>query len=448
MLVVIKNSYTLSVVEKSDLYGVLRCLNATGKQLRAFVMWEGLITWGIALPIGCLAAWIAMRTIITMAANLGVTMLEGLSMQSPSWPYLCAAAASFATMLLAMQGACKRACSITPVEAFRGNDPFQKDKSKPLSRKSIRRASRMKVERLLILRDQQKSIGHFRITVTAIVISVAMFTSFAGAAITLTDFMGSYIDRSGMDFYFSFSHHVEKSLQLFADLRSELSQYPEITGMQEVYPIEYLLDVPENRVKDDYQEVWERFYPVDMPFMNVPAYSSLGTNLKTIEIIPVNRTNYAELQFAGSAPSYDDLLTNGTVILCQSEVFRKNGMMNVTEFGTFRAGDTVRVAQRVNDEMLQIRELTVAAVLTDTPWFAPERTHGFILVPMETIDGYFEQATSVTNLYTTGMMSIRGNEEQLAALHTNLYERSISAFGALNGFVFNSPYMNNQDVEK
>lgn len=119
---------------------------------------------------------------------------------------------------------------------------------------------------------------------------------------------------------------MEKSPQLFADLRSELSQYPEITGMQEVYPIEYLLDVPENRVKDGYQAVWERFYPVDMPFMNVPAYSALGTNLKTIEIIPVNRTNYAELQFAGSAPSYDDLMTNGTVILCQSDVFRKNGM--------------------------------------------------------------------------------------------------------------------------
>lgn len=33
-------------------------------------------------------------------------------------------------------------------------------------------------------------------------------------------------------------------------------------------------------------------------------------------------------------------------------------------------------------------------------------------------------------------------------MQDTLYERSVAAFGALNGFVFNSPYANNQDVEK
>lgn len=45
-------------------------------------------------------------------------------------------------------------------------------------------------------------------------------------------------------------------------------------------------------------------------------------------------------------------------------------------------------------------------------------------------------------------MSIQVDPEQLPAMQDTLYERSVAAFGALNGFVFNSPYANNQDVEK
>ena len=260
-----------------------------------------------------------------------------------------------------------------------------------------------------------------------------------------------------MDFYFASSHHVEKSADSFAALRQDLSQYSEISAMQEVYPIEYLLDVPDYKIAPGYESVWERYYPVDLPFMTFPAFDQLGIQLKTIEIIPVNRTNYAELPFIknyaelpfiGDAPSYDSLLAGGGVIFSQSEVFRKNGLMHVQDFAVFTPGDRIRIAQRVSDEMMGIRELTLAALLETVPWFAPERTHGFIIVPIETIENYFERTASSPNLYTTSLMSIRGEESQLAILQDTLSERSIEAFGALNGFVFNSPYASNQDVAR
>lgn len=98
--------------------------------------------------------------------------------------------------------------------------------------------------------------------------------------------------------------------------------------------------------------------------------------------------------------------------------------------------------------MQQIRTLTVGAVLDSTPWFAPEKSHGFLLVPIETIDSYFEQAALATNLYTTGLMSIRVDPERLPEMQETFSARAVAAFGALNGFIFNSPYRNNQDVEK
>ena len=446
MLVVIKNSYVLSVIEKSEFFGTIRCLNATKRQIRSFVLWEGIMTWLVAFPLGCFAGWLAMQFIINLAARLDVSLLEGLSMKSPAWPYVAAAGASFLTMFFSIHGAHKRASAITPVEAFRGNDPYQSEKDHKVSPFSKRLGKILPAEWLLVFRDRQKNRGRFRITVLAISVSVALFISFVGAAITITDFMGSYIQKSGMDFYFASSHHVEKSADSFSVLRQDLSRYSEIAAIQEVYPIEYLLDVPDNKVAPGYESVWERYYPVDLPFMQFPAFDQLGKQLKNIEIIPVNRANYAQLPFIGDAPAYDALLASGGVIFSQSEVFRKNGLMHVQDFAVFNPGDKVRVAQRVSEEMMDIRELTLAAVLQTAPWFAPERTHGFILVPIETIENYFESTAASPNLYTTGLMSILGVESQLAILQDTLSERSVSAFGALNGFVFNSPFASNQDV--
>ena len=130
MMIVIKNSYILSVVEKTDLYGILRCLNASGGQIRQVVIWEGILTWAAAVPFGCIAGAVAMKIIITRAANLGITTLQGLQMKTPLWPFAAALVASFFTMMLSVLSVCKTACAITPVEAFRDNDPFGGSKQK------------------------------------------------------------------------------------------------------------------------------------------------------------------------------------------------------------------------------------------------------------------------------------------------------------------------------
>lgn len=448
MMIVIKNSYMLSVVEKTDVFGILRCLCATKKQIYAFVFWEGLFTWALSLLPGGLAAFAAMYVIVNQAATLGISALDGLRFIVPAWPFLAAAGATFLTMLLSIVGACKKACAITPVEAFRGNDPYQGKNAIIITKAQMKRGRRMSISQLLSKRNRQKNASRFRITVSAIGVSVMLFVFFAGASTAVTDFMGRYINKGGMDFVFASSHHVVKSADSYAALRADLAQYPEIVAMQEVYPIEYMLNVPEDKVRDGYEAVWQQFYPVDIPFMSLPAFSELGSQLKSIEVIPVNRENYAALDLIEGSVDYDTLLNSGGVVLCQSEVFRDNAIMQVTDFGSFAVGDTISIAQETVDGMQQIRTLTVGAVLSSTPWFAPERTHGFVLVPIESIDSYYEQSGNTNNLYTTGMMCLQVAQENLPAMQEKLSERAKSAFGALTGFVFNSAYANNQEIVK
>lgn len=448
MMIVIKNSYMLSVVEKTEVFGILRCLCATKKQIYAFVFWEGLFTWALSLLPGGLAAFAAMYVIVNQAATLGISALDGLRFAVPVWPFLAAAGATLLTMLLSIIGACIKACAITPVEAFRGNDPYQGKNAVSITKVEMKRGRSMSIRRLLSKRNRQKNASRFRITVSAIGVSVMLFVFFAGAATAVTDFMGRYINKGGMDFVFASSHHVEKSADSYAALRADLAQYPEILAMQEVYPIEYMLNVPESKVRTGYEAVWQQFYPVDIPFMSLPAFAELGARLKSIEVLPVNRENYAMLDLVEGSVDYDSLLASGSVILCQSEVFRDNSIMQVTDFGSFLVGDTISIAQETVDGMQQIRNLSVGAVLNATPWFAPERTHGFVLVPIETIDSYYEQGGNTNNLYTTGMLCIQAAEENLPVMQERLSERAKSAFGALTGYVFNSSYANNQEIVK
>ena len=69
------------------------------------------LTWAAAVPFGCIAGAVAMKIIITRAAGLGITTLQGLQMKLPLWPFAAALIASFFTMMLSVLGVCKTTCS-------------------------------------------------------------------------------------------------------------------------------------------------------------------------------------------------------------------------------------------------------------------------------------------------------------------------------------------------
>ena len=52
MMMVVRNTFAISVDEKLQQFGILRCLGASRKSIRSIVRCEAFITWGIAAPVG------------------------------------------------------------------------------------------------------------------------------------------------------------------------------------------------------------------------------------------------------------------------------------------------------------------------------------------------------------------------------------------------------------
>lgn len=448
MMMVIRNFYTMSVQEKTDAYGILRCMNATSRQIRAMVLWEGVLTWAIALPFGYLFALVFMQGMLLAVEGLHISVLDGLQLTVPAWPLLASAAASFIAMLLSILGAGKKACRITPVEAFRGNADNTSASEHPLYETEVAKNRSLSLNALLYRRYRQKAPSRYRATLLTIAVSVALSVYFAGGAGAARDYVDDYTNAGGMDFFFNANHHVIADSDQYAALREDLSQYDGIVAMQEVYPIEYILNVPEDKIAAGYEETWWEYYEIDTPFVKSDLYAPVGQNVKTIEIIPVSRENYDSLEFNGNAPTYDELLENGSVILCQSEVLRKNGIMDVLDFASFAAGDSLTLAQVGGGTISEPITLSVSGVVSQTPWFAPERAHGFVMVPIETIDSYYVLPVDHSNQYGGGILSIDAEDEARETLQKTFAERDLTPFGALAGFSFVSPYMRNLEVEK
>lgn len=449
MMMVIRNFYTMSVQEKTDAYGILRCMNATSRQIRAMVLWEGILTWAVALPFGYLLALLFMRGMLVSVEGLHISVLDGLQLTVPLWPLLASAAASFLAMLLSILSAGKKACRITPVEAFRGNTDKSGASTRPIPETETAKSRTFSLNALLYRRYRQKAPSRYRATLLTIAVSVALSVYFAGGAGAARDYVDDYTNAGGMDFSFNANHHTVTRSDQYAALREDLSQYEGIVAMQEVYPIEYIMNVPGDKIAAGYEKTWWEYYEFDTPFVTSDVYAPVGQNVKTVEVIPVSRENYDSMEFSGNAPSYDELLENGGVILCQSEVFRKNGIMDILNFASFAAGDSITLAQvGGGGGISEPITLTVSGVLNQTPWFAPERSHGFVIVPIETIDSYYVLPVDHNNQYGVGMLCIDAVDEARDTLQKTLEERNRTPFGALTGFSFLSPYMRNLEVEK
>lgn len=449
MTVVIKNAFSLSIADKINSLGILRCVGATGKQIRSILLWEGIIIWAVALPLGFLAAFLAMRLLFFVASLSNIERVEYLGLVLTLWPFTLATLASFGTILLSVWLPSKKVSSISPVEAIRGVYTYgsnEKGKVRVVKHHLLEKplGYMWSIARKNITRSRSK----YRMTVLSVVLSIALFVSFAGICGSVVTFLENYTQNDRKDFVFASSHHVMKEKESYLNAIAELKNYDEVEYIQEVHSIPYFAQVPVNRIPAGYEGIWKRYFRFDMPFFsNIPAFQHVGDNLKQLTVIPVSRETYPTLVFGGDAPQYDELVSSGGVLLCQTEVFRKSGTMSIADFANFQPGEQLTIAQVNGGATSPRRQVTIAGILTETPWFAPNQT-GFIVIPMENFEQYWHEDIADIPLYTEGFIAISAKEDGKASLSTKLETYKRATFGVFNGYVYQSPYDDNLETNK
>ena len=130
---VIRNSFAISITEKTSMYGMLASVGATKRQIRRNVLFEGFILGLIGIPLGILLGLGVNAILITILNSVLGDMLSGAKFVfvTPTIPIICAIVLSAVTIFCSSFFIALRASRIPPLVAIRGNKDIKVKNNKP-----------------------------------------------------------------------------------------------------------------------------------------------------------------------------------------------------------------------------------------------------------------------------------------------------------------------------
>lgn len=175
---VIRNSFAISITEKTKLYGMLASIGATSKQIRHNVLFEGFMLGIIGIPAGILLGVGVIALLVVILNALLGSMLNGISFAFalPWWVAVVSAVLSAVIILLSTLSSAFRASRIAPITAIRSNNDIKINKKKSYkSPKFIKKLFGVGGE--IAYKNLKRSKKKYRTTVISIIVTVAMFIS-------------------------------------------------------------------------------------------------------------------------------------------------------------------------------------------------------------------------------------------------------------------------------
>ncbi len=177
---VIRNSFAISITEKTKLYGMLASIGATSKQIRHNVLFEGFVLGIIGIPAGILLGVGVIALLVVILNALLENMLNGISFvyAVPWWAAVISTVMSAVIILFSTLSSAFRASRIAPITAIRGNNDIKINKNKRKSYKAPRFIKKLfGVGGEIAYKNLKRSKKKYRTTVISIIVTVTMFIS-------------------------------------------------------------------------------------------------------------------------------------------------------------------------------------------------------------------------------------------------------------------------------
>ena len=172
----IKNSFDISVTEKTKQYGMLRSVGATKAQLRFSVLYEAYYIGMIGIPLGVILGLVA-SFILSVITN---TLLPAEMLQNMKLTFIVSIPAiifavvlAIITILLSSFGSARRATKISPIESIRNSGDI-KIKGKKLKVPFLVRKT-CGIGGELSYKNLKRNKKKYRTTIIAMVITIICF---------------------------------------------------------------------------------------------------------------------------------------------------------------------------------------------------------------------------------------------------------------------------------
>lgn len=197
-IIVIYNSFAISVMERKKQFGLFSSIGATKNQIKKTVLYEAAIVSIIGIPLGILSAYLGIYIVIFIMNNL-ISDAFGMTFHLSTYPTFVIIPIIFMilTIFISASIPAKKASKISPIEAIRLNDDIKIKSKKVKSPKWVKKI--FGIEGDIAYKNMRRNKKKYRITVVSLFISIVLFISFSGYVSYLITGTNSYLAMPEVD---------------------------------------------------------------------------------------------------------------------------------------------------------------------------------------------------------------------------------------------------------
>lgn len=177
-IIVIYNSFAISVMERKKEFGLLSSIGATKRQLSHTVFFEAVFVGVIGIILGILGAYIGIGCVVLVINNLIGDMLE-YKLYLVTNPLFIIIPVIFMIIVIGASAfiPSRRASKVSPIEAIRQNDDIKINKKKIRTSKLVLKL--FGIEGEIALKNIKRNKKKYRVTIVSLFISIVLFISFS-----------------------------------------------------------------------------------------------------------------------------------------------------------------------------------------------------------------------------------------------------------------------------
>ena len=178
-IIVIYNSFHISVMERKKQFGIFASIGATKSQLMKTVFVEALIVALIGIPIGVLSGMLGIKITLDVVMNLAPDLFN-IPFTFYIYPVFIIVPVIFMLIVIFLSAylPARKAGKMQPMEAIRQNDDIKIEKKKIKTPKWISKF--FGIEGEIALKNIKRNRKKYRVTVVSLFISIVLFITFSG----------------------------------------------------------------------------------------------------------------------------------------------------------------------------------------------------------------------------------------------------------------------------
>lgn len=350
----IRNSFAISILEKTKIYGMFASVGATKKQIKKSVLFEAMVLGLLGIPLGILsgifAVFVLLQIINSVLGNALLEHVNGIVFKVSVLPIIISVILGLITIYLSAIHSAKRASKVSPIEQLKNTTDIKINSKKLKVPKIIQTLFKTGGE--LAYKNLKRSKKKYRTTVISIALSIFIF-------ITTNSFVTSAFDFS-QQYYLMYDYNVRASSGAIRNMtKQDIQKIRTIEGVEKAY---FLYDNTDemfkikdlNKINIKVEEDLLTESAIDEN--GVTVLGSAENKYMGIEIKALDDISFREYAKKIGA-DYEKIKTSG--VLCDDyDSVKENGTVKKERTYNYKEGETITGTYQEKQLSIKVGKIT------------------------------------------------------------------------------------------